>query len=108
MKGYLFAVFLLTISIVFVESAPTQNDEPQLPSHKKLLLRDSVSAPTKNDEPQPPSHQKLLLRDSMSAPTQNDEPQPPSHITVSLRDWVLLQSRPNVKTLMSALQPVYI
>ena len=27
MKGYLFAVFLLTICVVFVESAPTQNDE---------------------------------------------------------------------------------
>ena len=27
MKSYLFAVFLLTICVVFVESAPTQNDE---------------------------------------------------------------------------------
>ena len=27
MKSYLFAVFLLTVCVVFVESAPTQNDE---------------------------------------------------------------------------------
>ena len=39
MKSYLFAVFLLTICVVFVESAPTQNDESAT-SHTSHLLRD--------------------------------------------------------------------
>ena len=39
MKSYLFAVFLLTICVVFVESAPTQNDVPPANS-KSNLVRD--------------------------------------------------------------------
>ena len=36
MKSYLFAVFLLTICVVFVESAPTQNDES--PTYEVAML----------------------------------------------------------------------
>ena len=39
MKSYLFAVFLLTICVVFVESAPTQNDESAT-SQSSHLARD--------------------------------------------------------------------
>ena len=39
MKSYLFAVFLLTICVVFVESAPTQNDESPT-SQVSSLVRD--------------------------------------------------------------------
>ena len=39
MRSYLFTVFLLTICVVFVESAPTQNDGPT-PYDISSLVRD--------------------------------------------------------------------
>ena len=49
MKGYLFAVCLLTICVILVESAPTKNDKPRPPFHNRLLVRDRVSAPTQKE-----------------------------------------------------------
>ena len=74
MKGYLFAVCLLTTGVILVESAPTKNDKPRPPFHNRLLVRDWVSAPTQNDEPQPPFHNRLLLRELVSAPRENNKP----------------------------------
>ena len=74
MKGYLFAVCLLTICVILVESAPTKNDNPRPHFHNRLLVRDWVSAPTQNDEPQPPFHNRLLLRELVSAPRENNKP----------------------------------
>ena len=51
MKGYLFAVCLLTICVILVESAPTKNDKPRPPFHNRLLLRELVSAPRENNKP---------------------------------------------------------
>ena len=45
MKSYLFAVFLLTICVVFVESAPTQTDESP-PGQASTLVRDLGVTPT--------------------------------------------------------------
>ena len=49
MKSYLFAVFLLTICVVFVESAPTQNDES--PTYEvSTLVRDLGVTPKQRDQ----------------------------------------------------------
>ena len=49
MRSYLFTVFLLTICVVFVESAPTQNDESP-PYEVSTLVRDLGVTPKQRDQ----------------------------------------------------------
>lgn len=67
MKGYLFALFLLTICVIRVEPAPTSSDKADpLPRRgKSKLHRDSVFLKTPIDEAdEEPPFESVSSRDS--------------------------------------------